>query len=79
MRVSENSNEKEEAGMVILAWVSIAVNAVLLYLLFTKHKKRSRSDMSQLVKALEDFEARKGCIIEVRRLEPDNLIIWGAK
>jgi len=65
--------------MVAVALVlSLMVNVGLLgtLYLFRLRKILKRGDMDEVLGAIQDFEQRRGCIVQVRKLDPSELYRW---
>jgi len=65
--------------MIVLVGILILTNGITLYLLLKKKKGKLRGDLKQIDLALKDFESRRGCMVEIRRVDPDSVFLWGSR
>jgi hypothetical protein len=55
----------------------LASNCVFLWLWLTKPKRIERPDLADILQALADFQENRGCLVQIRRIDPEDLLIWG--
>jgi len=56
--------------------LSLSLNIFLIY--WTFQKKKQRSDIGEIQKAISDFEKFRGCLVEIKRVDPSDIFIWGS-
>jgi len=60
----------------LLAIVLLFTN-ILTLLWFKLRAPKTRKDLQEILGALKDFEEKRGCLVEIRRVDSADLFIWG--
>lgn len=65
---------KLEAMLAAVFIISLVGN---VYQLKKRRIPKQRKDVLEIAKAIDDFQKQGGCLIEIRRVNPSDIFIWG--